>query len=98
VALSNGASSPQAFTIDARMADATPTDTIDRIAQAMWALLNEHPEIGYLSAEVILAEGAEPEVLATDVAGGVLWIDRANADMNRQVVLPNGQSARYWRN
>ncbi|CAN5330885.1 hypothetical protein BH18ACT12_BH18ACT12_05190 [soil metagenome] len=38
-------------------------------------------------------DDGDPQVLATDVAGGVLWIDEAGAN-SRQVILPNGELAR----
>ena len=35
----------------------------------------------------------DPQVLSTDVAGGVLWID-VDGNNHRQVVLPTGKLAR----
>jgi predicted RNA polymerase sigma factor len=70
-------------------------DRMDRLGRAIWELFHAHPEIGYLRAEVYLADDdSSPEVLATDVAGGVLWVDDQDASNNRQVILPDGGFAR----
>jgi hypothetical protein len=44
---------------------------MDRLGRAIWELFHAHPEIGYVRAEVYVADDdSSPEVLATDVAGG----------------------------
>ena len=55
-------------------------------------MFHTHPEIDYVRAEVTVA--GESEVLATDVVGGVLWIDETDGSNNRQVILPDGEPAR----
>jgi hypothetical protein len=69
------------------------TEKMDRVGRAIWELLHAHPEVGYVRAEVHLEGDAQPQMLATDAAGGVLWIDETGSD-NRQVILPGGRLAR----
>jgi hypothetical protein len=66
---------------------------LDRVGRALWELLHSHAELDHVRAEVILEPGGERQVLSTDVAGGVLWIDE-HGDDHRQVVLPDGRLAR----
>jgi hypothetical protein len=79
--------------ICAAMGDEKWTDKMDRIGHAMWELLQVHSEVGHIRTEVYLGAEDDPQILSSDVAGGVLWVDEVAGD-NRQVVLPDGQPAR----
>jgi hypothetical protein len=66
---------------------------MDRLGRAVWELLHSNPEIGFVRAEIYVGRGDDPRILATDVAGGVVWIDVAG-DNDRQVIMPDGNPAR----
>ena len=74
------------------MGDESWTDKVDRVGRAVWELRHGQPEVGYVRVDVYVDEG-DPVVLATDVAGGVIWVDQAG-DNNRQVIYPDGRRAR----
>jgi hypothetical protein len=71
----------------------TWTNKLDRVGRAVWELLHFHPEIEYVRVEAHVGRGHDPQVLATDVGGGVIWVDEQGGD-NRQVILPDGNPAR----
>lgn len=75
------------------MGDERWTDKMDRVGHAMWELLQAHPEVDHIRAELYLGAENDPQVLSSDVAGGVLWVGEV-AGENRQVILPDGQPAR----
>lgn len=75
------------------MNDESWTDKLDRVGRAVWDLLHGQTEINHVRAEVYLGRDGDPQILSTDVAGGVLWIDEAGND-NRQVILADGRLAR----
>jgi hypothetical protein len=75
------------------MEDEPWTDKMDRVGRALWELLHSQAEVDHLRAEIYVGREGDPQVLSTDVAGGVLWIDMDGTN-HRQVILPDGSLAR----
>ena len=69
------------------------TDKMDRVARAVWELLHGQREIDHVRVEASFGREGDPQVLSTDAAGGVLWLD-VDGDNHRQVIRPDGRLAR----
>jgi hypothetical protein len=75
------------------MEDETWTDKMDRVGRAVWQLLHSQTEVDHVRAEAHLGREGDPQVLSTDAAGGVLWLDMDGKN-HRQIILPDGSLAR----